>query len=33
VLGQQNYLPPFMGGAVPSLAFLWLGAWQMYRKR
>jgi lipopolysaccharide export LptBFGC system permease protein LptF len=33
VLGQQNYLPAFVGGALPTLAFLGIGGWQMYRKR
>jgi len=33
VLGQQGYVPPFVGGALPTLCFLGLGGWQMYRKR
>lgn len=33
VLGQQGYLPPFAGGALPTLVFLGIGVWQMYRKR
>ena len=33
VLGQQAYVPPFAGGALPTLVFLGIGVWQMYRKR
>ncbi len=33
VLGQQAYVPPFVGGALPTLAFLGIGVWQMHRKR
>ncbi len=33
VLGQQGYVPPILGGAVPTLLFLGFGGWQMHRKR
>lgn len=33
VLGQQGYVSPFLGGAVPTLLFLGFGGWQMHQKR
>jgi LPS export ABC transporter permease LptG len=33
VLGQQNYLPAFVGGALATVGFLVIGSWQMYCKR
>lgn len=33
IFGQQGYLPPFVGGSLPTLASLGIGAWQMHRKR
>ena len=33
ILAQNGYLPPFIGGALPNIAFLGAGMWVMWAKR